>query len=129
MIQNYREFQIFAKPVGSICNLDCQYCYYLEKEKLYKSNKPHQMSDDLLELYIIQHIQASTEPVINFSWHGGEPTITGLKFFHKIVALQRKHKPPGRKIINGIQTNGTLLDEDWCRFLATENFLVGISMD
>ena len=87
------------------------------------------MSEDLLEEYIVQHIEASPSPAITFSWHGGEPTILGLDYFRKIVALERKHRPPGRRIINGIQTNGILLDEEWCRFLAAEGFGVGLSLD
>jgi uncharacterized protein len=87
------------------------------------------MPDDLLEQYIVQHIDACTEPVISFSWHGGEPTLLGLDYFRKIVMLQRKHQPAGREIVNGIQTNGTLLDDEWCRFLAAEGFAVGISLD
>jgi uncharacterized protein len=87
------------------------------------------MSDDVLERYIIQHIEASTDKVIMFSWHGGEPTLAGLDFYRKAVALQKKHLPSGYKIINGIQTNGILLDDDWCRFLSDQNFLVGISID
>jgi uncharacterized protein len=87
------------------------------------------MPDDVLEEYIVQHIEASPATTINFSWHGGEPTILGLDYFRKIVALQRKHQPPGLRITNGMQTNGTLLDEDWCRFLAEEGFAVGLSLD
>ena len=87
------------------------------------------MPDDILEEYIVQHIDASPGSVINFCWHGGEPTILGLDYFRKIVALQRKHQPPDRRITNGMQTNGTLLDEDWCRFLAAEGFGVGLSLD
>jgi uncharacterized protein len=87
------------------------------------------MADDVLEEYIVQHIAACPEPVVNFSWHGGEPTILGLDYFRKIVALQRTHRPPRRRIANGIQTNGTLLDEEWCRFLAGEGFTVGLSLD
>lgn len=87
------------------------------------------MTDDLLEKYIIQHIEASTEEEIGFSWHGGEPLMAGIDFFRKVVQLQRKHKPSGRTILNGIQTNGTLLDEDWCRFLSSEGFIAGISID
>jgi len=124
-----REFQVFAKPVGSICNLGCHYCYYLEKEQLYPKGKPFRMSEEILEEYIVQHIEAFPGPVINFSWHGGEPTMLGVNYFRKIVALQQKHRPPGRRITNGIQTNGTLLDEDWCRFLAKEGFGVGLSLD
>jgi uncharacterized protein len=129
MVKASREFQVFAKPAGSLCNLGCHYCYYLKKEHLYPKGESFRMPDDILEEYIIQHIDASPGSVINFSWHGGEPTILGLGYFRKITALQRKHQPPHRQIINGIQTNGTLLDEDWCRFLAAEGFTVGISLD
>ncbi len=124
-----REFQIFAKPIGAICNLDCRYCYYLKKQHLYPKGELFRMPDSLLEEYILQHIEASPKPLIPFSWHGGEPTLLGLDYFRKIVALQRKHQPPGRRIINGVQTNGTLLDEEWCRFLAAEDFYVGLSLD
>ena len=129
MVKASREFQVFAKPVGSICNLDCHYCYYLKKEHLYPKGEPFRMPDDILEDYIVQHIDAYPEPVIRFSWHGGEPTVLGLDYFRKIVALQRKHQYSDQRIINGIQTNGTLLDEDWCRFLAAEGFAVGLSLD
>ncbi len=129
MAKASREFQVFAKPIGSICNLECQYCYYLKKEHLYPEGESFRMPDDILEKYIVQHIGACPDPVISFSWHGGEPTVLGLDYFRKIVALQRKHQPPNRRITNGIQTNGTLLDENWCLFLATEGFAVGISLD
>lgn len=124
-----REFQIFVKPIGAICNLDCRYCYYLKKQHLYPKAESFRMADDLLEEYIVQHIEACPTPLIHFSWHGGEPAILGLDYLRKIVALERKHQPPGRRIINGIQTNGTLLDEEWCCFLATEGFYVGLSLD
>jgi len=120
---------VFAKPIGSVCNLGCLYCYYLEKQRMYQEGESFRMSDDILEAYIAQHISASPNPVISFSWHGGEPTLLGLEYFRNIVALQRKHQPPGTSIINGIQTNGTLLDEEWCRFLAAERFAVGLSLD
>jgi uncharacterized protein len=129
MLKESREFQIFAKPVGAECNLRCSYCYYLGKKLLYHRRKPLMMSDETLENYVYQHIMASTEKVISFSWHGGEPLLAGIDFFRKIVFLQRKFRPEGRTIINGIQTNGTLLDEKWCNFLASENFTVGISID
>jgi len=124
-----RIFQVFVKPGGSICNLDCRYCYYLDKEHLYPETESFRMPDIILEEYIVQHIEASTEPMIRFSWHGGEPTALGLDYFRKIVALQRRHQPGNQLIVNGIQTNGTLLDEEWCRFLAAEGFAVGLSLD
>jgi len=129
MVKASRDFQVFVKPIGSICNLACLYCYYLKKEHLYPNSESFRMPYETLEEYIVQHIDAYPEKVIRFSWHGGEPTVLGLDYFRKIVALQRKHKPPDRRIVNGIQTNGTLLDEDWCRFLATEGFAVGLSLD
>ena len=129
MVKASRPYHIFAKPVGSICNLNCDYCYYKKKQDLYPDENSFRMPDDILEEYILQHIETSPDPVISFSWHGGEPTLLGLDYFRNIVALQRKHRPPHRKIINGIQTNGTLIDEEWCRFLAAEGFAVGISLD
>jgi uncharacterized protein len=129
MVRASHEFQIFAKPVGSICNLECRYCYYLRKKDLYGQGESLRMSDHILEEYIVQHIHASPAPVVMFSWHGGEPTLLGLDYFRKIVAIQRAHQQSGRLIRNGIQTNGTLLDEEWCRFFAEEGFGVGLSLD
>jgi uncharacterized protein len=124
-----REFQVMAKPMGAVCNLDCHYCYYLKKEFLYPEGNAFQMSDEVLERYVVQQIEAAPGPMVNFAWHGGEPTALGLAYFQKIVALQRKHRPEGKKIANGIQTNGTLLSETWCRFFAAERFQVGLSLD
>jgi len=129
LVKVSREFQIFAKPIGALCNLDCSYCYYLKKQNLYSEDVPAHMPDDLLEDYIVQHIQASRGSVISFSWHGGEPTLLGLDYFRRIVALQRKHQPAGYSVKNGIQTNGVLIDDEWCRFLAPEGFSVGLSID
>ncbi len=129
MEKKNREFQIFTKPVGAVCNLRCKYCYYLDKKALYQAKGSFIMSDDILERYIVQHIEASTEETISFSWHGGEPLLAGIDFFRKIVDLQKKHKPGGRTITNGIQTNGTLIDKTWASFLAEEKFMVGISID
>ncbi len=129
MVKASRKFQVFVKPIGSICNLECHYCYYLKKKNLYPKDASFRMPDPLLEEYIIQHIAASPGSVINFSWHGGEPFLLGLDTFRRIVALQRKHQPRHQRITNGIQTNGTFLDEDWCRFLAEEGFAVGLSLD
>lgn len=124
-----REFQVFVKPAGPSCNLGCRYCYYLGKSSLYGSGNRFRMPDDLLELYIRQHIEASDGEVITFSWHGGEPMLAGLEFYRRAVMLQRKYNSHNRMIINGIQTNGTLVDSEWCRFLAEEHFTVGISLD
>jgi uncharacterized protein len=123
------EFQIFVKPVGAACNMHCSYCYYLGKKDLYPGAGAVRMNDEILEKYIIGHIEAATDDIIMFSWHGGEPLLAGIDFFRKAVQLQHKYKPPGRTIINGIQTNGTLLDEEWCRFLAAEGFIAGVSID
>ena len=123
------DFQVFVKPVGASCNLACTYCYYLDKSELFADSGLHRMADDLLEMYIIQHIQASTEPTIFFSWHGGEPTLAGLDYFRRIAEIQKKHLPANRVVLNGIQTNGTLLNEEWCQFMKKENFIVGISID
>lgn len=123
------DFQVFVKPVGASCNLACTYCYYLEKSELFADSGLHRMADDLLEMYIIQHIQASVEPTVFFSWHGGEPTLAGLEYFRRIAEIQKKHLPANRIALNGIQTNGTLLNEEWCQFLKKENFIVGISID
>lgn len=123
------DFQVFAKPVGAQCNLACEYCYYLEKESMHPSDSLLRMEDALLESYILQHISASLGPDIFFSWHGGEPTLAGLDYFKRIVAIQKKYCPSNFRILNGIQTNGTLLDDEWCQFLAEGNFMVGISID
>ncbi|HYA36178.1 MAG TPA: anaerobic sulfatase maturase [Candidatus Binataceae bacterium] len=124
-----REFHIMVKPAGAVCNLDCSYCYYLSKADLYPETARFRMPDDLLERYIAQHIEASPKDLIFFEWHGGEPTVSGLDYFRRIVELQRKHRPEGRQILNGVQTNGTTLDDDWCRFFAEERFHVGLSLD
>jgi uncharacterized protein len=123
------DFQIFAKPVGSTCNLNCRYCYYLGKGDLYPETSHFIMTDYILEKYIIQHIEASTEDIIGFSWHGGEPLLAGIDFYRKALRLQSAHKPAGKTIVNGIQTNGTLINEEWCRFIAQEGFIIGISID
>jgi uncharacterized protein len=129
MGQRSREFRIFAKPAGALCNLDCQYCYYLTKARLYPETRSFRMPDDLLEEYIVQQISAAPGNEVLFSWHGGEPTMLGLDFFRRVVELQRRHCPAGQHVANGIQTNGVLLTEAWCRFLAAEQFGVGLSLD
>ena len=127
MTEEFNDFQVFVKPAGARCNMNCSYCYYLEKDSLYPDGT-FLMNDETLEKYTRQLIDASDEDYVLFSWHGGEPTLAGLEFFRKAVALQRKLLPPGKRAINGIQTNGTLLDDSWCRFLAAEKFMVGISI-
>jgi uncharacterized protein len=123
------DFQVFAKPAGAACNLACRYCYYLDKAELHPSGGVPRMAADRLESYLVQHLEASDGPVTRFSWHGGEPTILGLDYFRKIVEIQRRHRPPGRRIVNGIQTNGLLVDDEWARFFAAEGFSVGLSLD
>ena len=122
-------FHAMVKPIGSACNLDCTYCYYLHKEGLLHQSAAPRMSDDMLARHIRQYVEAQTGDEVVFSWQGGEPTILGLAFFRKIVALQALHKKPGQRVENDLQTNGTLLDADWAVFLKQHNFLVGLSCD
>lgn len=129
MVKASHGFQVFVKPTGSICNLGCQYCYYLEKDQLYPEDESFQMPENVLDNYIKQHIEACPDDTISFSWHGGEPTLLGLDFFRRIVELEKKYKPRDKTILNGVQTNGTLLDDELCRFFAKEGFAVGISID
>lgn len=119
---------VMAKPVGSICNLNCSYCYYLEKENLYGNRKSFHMSDETLEKYIKSYIEAQPVPEVLFTWHGGETLLRDLAFYRKVIALQKKYGR-GRKIDNSLQTNGTLLNDDWCKFFKENNFLIGISID
>jgi len=117
-----------AKPIGPLCNLDCKYCFYLEKEGLFPANEKFRMSDEVLEIYVRQYIENQSADQISFAWQGGEPTLLGVGFFRKVVALQRKYSGD-KKISNAMQTNGTLLNDEWCEFLRQENFLVGLSID
>jgi uncharacterized protein len=121
-----------TKPIGPICNLDCKYCFYLEKESLYgeegRAHPSWQMPDEVLESYIRQYIEQQEIPEISFAWQGGEPTLLGVRFFRKVVALQHKYAN-GKRILNALQTNGTLLDDEWGGFLADHGFLVGLSID
>jgi len=129
MTNDLQQFQVFAKPIGAYCNLSCSYCYYVGKSHLYPKTSKNIMSDEILEQYIIQHIEAASASTIVFSWHGGEPTLLGIDYFKRIIQLQKKNQPVNSHIINGIQTNGTLLNDEWARFLAKENFTVGVSID
>lgn len=122
------DFHVLAKPIGPICNLDCKYCFYLEKEVLYPQAEKWAMREDVLENYIRQYIEAHDTPTVNFAWQGGEPTLLGVDFFKKIVALEQRYAN-GKQITNGLQTNGVLLDDAWAGFLAENRFLVGVSID
>lgn len=122
-------FHMMIKPSGSQCNIDCEYCFYLHKENLLNQPKSPRMNEDMLEQHIIQYINAQTADEVVFTWQGGEPTLMGLAFFKKAVELQKRHAKPNQRILNDLQTNGLLLDDEWCQFLKAENFLVGISID
>jgi len=125
---SYR-FHTMIKPSGSQCNLDCTYCFYLHKEDLLQQPKRPRMSFSLLELHIKQYIEAQSGPSVEFTWQGGEPTLMGIEFFKEIIRLQSKYKKRNQSILNDIQTNGTLLDDKWCKFLKENKFLVGLSID
>lgn len=118
-----------VKPVGAQCNLDCKYCYYLNKEELLHQPRTPRMADDVLEEHIRQYIEAQTGDEVVFSWQGGEPTILGLDFFRKVVELQARYRKSGQHIENDLQTNGTLLDAEWAAFLRKHRFVVGLSCD
>jgi len=123
---------VIAKPIGPLCNLNCAYCFYLKKQSLYDvQGEGWRMSDETLEAYVRQYIEAQPEAVeeINFAFQGGEPTLLGIDFFRRAVKLQRKYTPAGRRLRNSLQTNGVLLDDRWCEFLRENGFLVGISID
>lgn len=122
---------VMTKPIGPICNLDCEYCYYLHKEDLYDRGERWRMSSETLEQYIRQYIlaQPSDAPEVTFAWQGGEPTLLGIDFFQHALDLQRRYQRSGQAIVNTIQTNGVLLDDRWCDFLRRNEFLVGLSID
>lgn len=119
---------IVAKPVGPLCNLDCDYCFYLEKQSLYDNGEQFRMSDEVLVAFIRNYIESQPTPVVEFVWQGGEPTLLGLDFYRRVIEIQGPYS--GQKTINNsLQTNGTLLDDEWCRFLKQHNFMVGLSLD
>jgi len=120
-------FHAMVKPIGSVCNLNCTYCYYLHKENLLHQPQAPLISDEILEQHIRQYIEAQTGDEVVFSWQGGEPTLLGLDFFRKVVTLEEKYAKPDQRIQNDLQTNGTLLNEEWAVFLKKNNFLVGLS--
>ncbi|MCX7427328.1 MAG: anaerobic sulfatase maturase [Planctomycetia bacterium] len=126
-----RGLHVIAKPIGPICNLRCAYCFYLGKESLYPAGESWRMSDETLDAYVRQYLDAQPPSVdeVDFAFQGGEPTLMGLDFFRRVVELQAVHARPGVRIHNSLQTNGVLLDDAWCEFLAEHRFLVGLSLD
>ena len=123
-----RAYHAMVKPIGAVCNISCTYCYYLHKKELLGSDNHFRMSDEILEEHIRQYIEGQDGDVV-FSWQGGEPTLLGLDFFRNVVALEQQYKKPHQKIGNDLQTNGTLLTDEWGEFLNEHNFLVGLSID
>jgi uncharacterized protein len=123
-----KAFHIMAKPTGSACNLNCDYCFFLKKERLYPGSN-FRMADDVHETYIKQLLEAHQVPQVTIAWQGGEPTLMGLDFFRRSVELQKKYQKPGTRIENTFQTNGILLDDEWCRFFHENKFLIGLSLD
>lgn len=121
-------FHVMIKPRGALCDLECAYCYYLNKADLYPDSG-FRMSDEVLEAFTRQYLECQLSPEVVFGWQGGEPTLMGLDFFRHAVALQQRYAPPGVKVLNTLQTNGVSLDDDWCRFFREHGFLVGISID
>ena len=119
---------IMVKPLGSACNLRCDYCYYLEKQHLYANEGRQMLSDELLERFIREYIESQTTPEVLFTWHGGEPLVRPLAFYEKVVRLQQRYAR-GRRIANSLQTNGTLINDDWARFFHDQGWLIGVSLD
>lgn len=119
---------VVAKPIGPVCNLSCNYCFYLEKHALFGDRTEYRMQEDVLSAFIKGYIEAQPTPVVEFVWQGGEPTLLGLDFFHRVVEQQKPYTRQ-KTVTNSLQTNGTLLDDGWCRFLKQHNFMVGISLD
>lgn len=119
---------VMLKPAGAHCNLACKYCYYLEKNNLYQNSHRHLMSDEILEQFTREYIEAQTMPQVLFTWHGGEPLMRSIDFYKKALELQKKYAH-GKQIDNVIQINGTLLTDEWCEFFAQNHWLVGISID
>ncbi len=119
---------VVAKPIGPVCNLNCEYCFYLDKQALFGPEEKYRMSDEVLSAFIMNYVTSQQTPVVEFVWQGGEPTLLGIDFFKRVVELQTPFSGT-RTITNSLQTNGTLLDDEWCRFLKKQNFMVGISLD
>jgi uncharacterized protein len=123
-----RTFHVMAKPSGSACNLNCDYCFFLKKEKLYPGGS-FRMADEVHEAYIRQLLEAHQVPQVTIAWQGGEPTLMGLDFFRRSIEFQKKYQKPGTTIENTFQTNGILLNDDWCQFFHENSFLIGLSID
>ncbi len=123
-----RAFHVMTKPRGPICNLDCRYCYYLPKAQMYPGSD-FWMTDTVLESFTRQYIEAQQVPEVTFGWQGGEPLLMGMDFYERAIAYQEKYRRPGMHIVNTLQTNGTLIDDDWGRFFHEHNFLIGLSLD
>jgi uncharacterized protein len=121
-------FHLLSKPTGAICNLDCAYCFFLDKEVFYPGSK-FRMSDDVLEQYIRQLIESHQTEAVNIAWQGGEPTLMGLDFYRRVMTLVEKYRRPGMRFLHTLQTNGTLLNDEWAAFFKEHNFLMGISLD
>jgi len=122
-------FHVIAKPRGPVCNLACGYCYYMPAKQFYPGETAFRMSDEVLERFVRQYIEAHEHSEVMFTWQGGEPTLMGLEFFQRVLALQRMYRKPGVSVANSLQTNGLLIDRDWCEFLRDNRFLVGLSLD
>ena len=123
------DFQVFIKPVGARCNLRCSYCYYMDKGDIYGSVVTTIMNDETLENCIRQHFLSSSGETVLFTWHGGEPLLAGIDFYKKVLSIQKRYLPQGKSFLNGIQTNGTMLTKEWCKFLSGNGFTIGISID
>ncbi|WP_407301907.1 radical SAM protein [Raoultella planticola] len=129
MSHHINRFQLMAKPSGAVCNIDCTYCYYLEKQRLYPQRQAHwKMDGATLENYVRKNIASQPAPTVDFHWQGGEPTLLGIDFFREALRLQERYRG-GKRISNVFQTNGINLDDDWARFLKQHGFLVGLSLD
>jgi uncharacterized protein len=126
--QPLRAFHVMAKPTGAQCNLECDYCFFLKKDRLYPDSN-FRMSDETMEDYIRQTIEGHHVPEVTIAWQGGEPTLMGLDFFRRAVEVEKKYMRPGTRIENTLQTNGVLIDEEWCEFFHENNFLIGLSLD
>ena len=121
-------FHVMAKPTGPICNLDCEYCFFLSKEMLYPGDR-FRMADDLLVTYMRQLLESQRAPEVTVAWQGGEPTMMGLDFFRRVVELAEEYRRPNQKVLHTIQTNATLINDEWAAFFKEHAFLVGVSFD